>query len=60
MPRLGEYGGALLTNGIARNCKWLHAAIVNGSRSSPTGCHCKPPFQCLSMVNNGKPLLRSS
>ncbi|MNO01888.1 hypothetical protein D3C81_2221540 [compost metagenome] len=59
LPRFGEYGGALLTNGMARNSRCAHAAMLNGARSRPMGDHCRPPFQWASMSNKGNPLLRS-
>ncbi|MNN12808.1 hypothetical protein D3C81_1258140 [compost metagenome] len=56
--RCGEYGGAALRSGIGVKRSAGQAATLKlCSRSM--GFQRRPPFQCSSMLNSGKPLVRS-
>ena len=54
----GEYGGAELRSGIGVICRFGQQGIVK-LPVSPMAFHFSPPFQCLSMLNSGKPVVRS-
>ena len=49
----------MLRSGTAVIDKLAQAAMLNGSPSRAIRLCCKPPFQWLSILNRGKPLVRS-
>ncbi len=57
--RCGEYGGAALRRGMAVKRKLGQAGTLKGAPSSSIRWWRRPPFQCCSMLNSGKPVERS-
>ncbi|MNG24857.1 hypothetical protein D3C84_1096300 [compost metagenome] len=57
--RCGEYGGAALRSGSGVKRRLGQVGMVK-LQSSSMRFQFSPPFQWVSMVNSGKPVLRSS
>ena len=57
--RVRRTGGALLRRAMAVMLSAGQAGMLKGLASSSINRCCRPPFQWLSMLNSGKPVVRS-